>query len=117
GQIAGLGRLLWAGRRRGELRAISDFLGREFTGNEPPSTPERREFVEKRNDLVVAGCSEKEWIMLIQRGWTDWDVKLEPGVLEELSQEEFEAELVSAAGDLMEDYTEQMAKLRHERKF
>ena len=113
-QIAGLARLVWTGRRRASLSALSTALGREITGREEPDSERRRAFVEARDTLDLIGVSAGRHVTLRAKGWLRWRVDIAEGCLDHLTEASFSAELASALRTLLADYAAKSEALRDE---
>lgn len=113
-QIAGFAQLVWTGRRRASLAALSTVLGREITGREQPDSIRRRAFVEARDSLDLVGHSAQGHITLRTKGWLRWRVDIADRTLDRLTEESFSDELASAVRALLADYTARSSLLRDE---
>ena len=113
-QIAGLAKLVWTGRRRASLAALSEALGREVTGREEADSPRRRSFVAARDTFDLVGSSAQRHITLRTKGWLRWRVDIADGSLDRLAEESFSDELGSALRALLDDYGAKTASLRDE---
>lgn len=113
-QLASLGKLLWVGRRRGSLRALSEVVGYEVTGREERVSDDSKEYDQRLRELELGGQSIDGHIRILCTGWQDWAFEIEDDALEELSEGQFLSELDSAVRDLLTDNAEQVSALKAE---
>lgn len=111
-QLAQVARLLWANRTR-EYRAILDD---EFRGNlvvDPPPDGQRDErFYEERENLVAEGSSPDGRVRVTVRGMRDWEVRIAPGAIDELREEEMARAAAHAAQALIQDQMDKTRELK-----
>ncbi|GLZ77128.1 hypothetical protein Afil01_19350 [Actinorhabdospora filicis] len=110
-QLAALAQLVWTGRRRASLAALSKALGREVTATES-TLPKRRAFETRRDALALEGRSRH--ITVTTTGWRDWRVSLAKRVTRRLDEDGFTAEAQAAFASLLADYTTKSRTLGEE---
>jgi hypothetical protein len=114
-QIEGLCRLLVAGWRREYWAAFSELQGYEVTGEVPPADEATRRYRELRDSISVSGaCSDGRIRVSFDAGREGWRLRIEPGTLATLTEEQFLAATHEAAQDLGRDHRETMLRIRDE---
>jgi hypothetical protein len=107
-QLASVAKLLWAARTREYNRIISDEHEQTIEDTRPVSERDY-EFYEKRDSLLAEGQSTDGRVYLSVRGMREWKVKVASGAMHQLREDEFTAQVASAARELIAD---QIAKIR-----
>ncbi|HZE37360.1 MAG TPA: hypothetical protein VE172_00960 [Stackebrandtia sp.] len=115
GQLAALFQLLWVGRRKADLMAKAKTMGEEVAAeSRNPSSLAGKELFAQRQRLEVGGTSSGGHVKVGCVGFRDWKVSLKRGTLDELSEDEFRAEVRSLASAVMGDYHHKLQPLLDE---
>lgn len=112
GQLKAMCQLMWVGIRRGALRAASIAFGYETTGRDFPDDPIYVAYYEERDEISAVGSGPEEVVFVANVGWTDWEVEIEDGALDELSDKEFVAEFVGAVEAMIANYHEKLNEIK-----
>lgn len=109
-----LARLLCARRNAEYYAAWSELAGERITGERAPIGHRDRDFVAARAELVAQGWSTDERVRIFVRGMSEWDVQIEPGTLDALTEAEFADAIREAAAALITDQLDQTRTLAAE---
>jgi hypothetical protein len=107
--LTSLARALWAGRMKAYYQAVSEAFEEPVSGERRPVTPRDVEYRNARDDLVARGESADGRIVISVRGMRNWVVRIAPGTLRTLTEDEF-AEATGAAGEAL--VRDQFARIR-----
>lgn len=108
-QLAGLGRLLWAGRMKKYYAAVSEAFGEPVSGESPPISPRDQDFYAARAELTAEGISADGLVRIQVCGMREWTVRIANGTIRRLTEEQFTVRVQEAATALIRD---QFAKIR-----
>jgi hypothetical protein len=110
-QLEQVGRLLWASWMREYQRIVSDEHGQTYEESRPLSHLDY-EFIDKRANLVAEGRSGDGRIQISVRGMQDWKVRVAPGALSAMREDEFAAQVAVAAQGLIDDQRTKIRELK-----
>lgn len=111
-KLAALAQLLWVGRTREYNNALQEAFSNP-TLNGPARIGARDiAFAEARAQLVATGASDDGRIRLTVQGMRHWTVRVAPGTIRALEEDEFIAGVRAAAARLIQDQLDQMALLK-----
>lgn len=112
GQLEALCQLMWVRHRKGVLKAASTAFGYEATGRDFPDDPTFKAYYNDRDNIDVIGDGSKSMIVIRNIGWTNWSVHIEDHAPDKLSDNEFIAEFISAADDMLRDYQMKLSDIK-----
>jgi hypothetical protein len=114
-QISAAARGALAGYQRGLRVAADEVLteDREALADIKPS-PLMQRYAEQRGDIAAIGRSSKDYVKVRRTSKEGIDLRIRPGALQQLSEQDLASEVCSALAAAMRDNTRQLQQLRRE---
>jgi DNA-binding protein YbaB len=108
-------RLLFAAARREHLEQIRAFTGRDDVESRPdPQTPRDHDYYARLAELVAEGESDDGLVSVSAVGQQHYVVRVTPGVLDRVPQEQVEAACAQAADRMLAETERKAAAARWE---
>jgi hypothetical protein len=107
-KLAQLGKLLWVARMKEYYRFKSEQLGRTVRGEAEPVTDAQRARRQARDAIVATGRSVDGTVEATAVGLFGWTVRIAPGTVPRMPEEQFCAAVSQAARGLIEDHLFQL---------
>jgi hypothetical protein len=108
-QLGQLARLAWVAYQR-EYRAAVEAAGRVVNDWDP----KRRDYREALAQVEVSAVSDGGYVEVGSVGLERWTCRIQPGLLAQISEDRFAAEVESAVANLMTQHQHQVALLKDE---
>lgn len=104
GKLSTVARLLWVARTREYYRYKSALLGRPVRGEGTPRTPGEEARHDERARILAVGESPDGLVRVEAIGLFHWTVRLAPGTVARVSEEELRSSVSAAAARLIEQH-------------
>lgn len=103
-KLATVARLLWVARTKEYYRYKSQLLGRTVQGEGPPRTPRQEARREARGNILAVGESGDGLVRIEAVGLFHWAVRLAPGTVPAVAEQDLTAAVSTAAARLIEQH-------------
>ncbi|GAA0708575.1 hypothetical protein Drose_13130 [Dactylosporangium roseum] len=106
--LTAVARLLWVERTRALRAAVQEVLAPARSPERPPRTAREVAFDKARDELVAEGYSPGRRVVVTTLGLRSWQVRVAPGTIRALDEQEFCAAVRVAADGVIQDVRDKM---------
>ena len=111
-ELTNLAKLLWAARTREYYAIVSDVTGETRTQEAHAVNQRDVDFFAARDELVAEGRSFDDRIQITVQGMRSFRVRIAPGTLRTLTEEEFAERAGEAGSELVRDQLRKVRELK-----